>query len=224
MVQAKPFTSKIGKIATLRISIVLFFMLRRELGFKKRLLFFKEFLNKKNEISRMKFSCMRGQNMKANRDFLNSISSQAAIYITLKKYLTGEKTLKYYDWVVKKGGVISLKNQFSGKLERKEPFEQLKILLTGMFKENKQLKSHDYEIAVSDRNTFQINVTMCLLYEMLKELGIPESCTSACEVDSIFFTEYLKGTDIKFSRKGTIAQGCKFCDFCFYVQSGPEYR
>jgi len=222
--QIRPFTGELSKIIILYLSGILFVMIYKNLGFIKTLCFFKDFFNKKNEISKIKFHYIFGQDKRIKRQVLESISSQAALYITLKKYLINEKALEYYDKIVKMGGVISLQSYLSKKADQKVSFEHLKLMISGMFEQNKKAKIHNYEIVISNRDIFQLNVTMCLLYEMLKELGITQSCISGCECDNIFFKEYLKNTGIQFYRKGTIAEGKSFCDFCFYNDTNMKQQ
>jgi len=211
----RPYTAANNKSTELRIIFKIFSSMRKELGSLRALMFMVDFSKEQIRVVNRKFNCIKGGDKKVNRQLRYGVSLQAAFYITLNKYLPEDKVWKYYEEMVEVAGVASLRRYMSPALDNKDAFARLKSLFQKTSEENKKAGIQDYEIYASNDDDFQLNVTTCLFYEMLKELGIPESCHAACHCDHVFFDEYLKDAGIEFSRKYTLAKGDKFCDFCF---------
>lgn len=68
------------------------------------------------------------------------------------------------------------------------------------------------EVIKNDCTSVAYNISKCLWYDACVENDCFELCKIFCDVDHVIYGSMKK---VKFIRKGTLATGNSFCDFCF---------
>ena len=80
---------------------------------------------------------------------------------------------------------------------------------------SKKAGCHEITISEDSVNCVQFDINWCVWFELAKRMDIPEACIPNCYADDLVYPAYFKSLGIKYSRKGTLAQGQKCCDFRF---------
>ena len=62
---------------------------------------------------------------------------------------------------------------------------------------------------------FQFDIHWCVWLELAKKMEVPEACLPNCYADDFAYPGYFKKYGIRYSRKGTLAQGAQICDLRF---------
>lgn len=77
-------------------------------------------------------------------------------------------------------------------------------------------------IAEDREGAFEFRVSWCIWLELAQRMGTPEACLPNCYSDDMVFPEYFDELGIRYSRSGTLAQGCGCCDFRFERAEVPN--
>lgn len=68
---------------------------------------------------------------------------------------------------------------------------------------------------MNTEEVLQFDIHWCVWLELARKMNVPEACLPNCCADDLAYPDYFNALGIKYSRIGTLANGCKTCDFRF---------
>jgi hypothetical protein len=157
----------------------------------------------------------RGMNNKA---FLRQQLSYVSVFSALKKVCGKEMALKIMFDVMnataEEALLLSLPD-VSDIREAGEPIEVLRKLTVAQAEAARKSGCHEMKVAETTERVVQFEVHWCVWLELAKKMGVPEACLPNCYADDLAYPKYFRALGIEYSRTGTLAQGCKNCNFRF---------
>ncbi len=168
-------------------------------------------------------ACARLSAMLEDADYRNSESIKMhitrVIYPTIAYYLTlkdngysNEEALELTLKETQKAALIQQKrNEGFGRFPF--AFALFKLSIKGLMKRMYPNEGWETEWVRHDNEEIHMNFKRCIYLELTEQFASPELCAVFCRNDIITFAGY--EPKIRFSRKGTMAEGAACCDFHF---------
>lgn len=147
------------------------------------------------------------------KEFIDSTSFMAHLYIRLKKKIGEEKAFEVIRAAILTYGLAIQQASFRN-VEDVRSFENLKKYQQ---KTNNEgiTKLNTMEIIEENKSRYEFRVTRCVFHELFSYLEVPELTSIMCSIDNAIFNTYLPEKLI-FHRNGlnkTIAAGSEYCEF-----------
>jgi hypothetical protein len=203
------FKSKIRKISMKIIMKQVSFFQKIQLLFY----FYKEKQKAKNiDLSDIKLKGL------TNTSFINQQLEYISLFSALVKVLNKDKALKIM-YSVMDATAREAFSLSSPTIEEVKQFgdsmEFFRKYFFAFCEASTKAGCHDMIISENTINCIQIDIKWCVWYELAKKMDVPEACIPNCYADDLYYPDYFKSFGIKYSRKGTLANGNKYCDCRF---------
>ena len=147
------------------------------------------------------------------KDFVDSTSFIAWIYIRLRKKIGQEKAFEIIRTAIITSGLAVQQANFRN-IESKRSFENL-IQYQQRANTEGSTKLNRMEIIEQTEKKYEFRVTRCVFFEVFTYLKVPELTSIMCSIDNAIFNSYLPEKLI-FHRNGlnkTMLQGNEYCEF-----------
>jgi hypothetical protein len=171
----------------------------------------------KRRMKRIDLSPVREAGLDDER-FIRDQVTLAAVFSAIKRTAGAEKANEIIRLLSERIGGETLKYVMPPQedlLKFKDPFHAYKKYLVSVAEGDNREGCHRVEIVENTGDTFQMNITYCVWYDIYRRLGVPEACLVSCYSDEVLLPNYLKPLGARFVRAGTIAGGASVCDFRF---------
>lgn len=96
-----------------------------------------------------------------------------------------------------------------------EPFEVFRKFFARHPEAAKKAGCHELDVTEYSESAVQMNIHWCVWLELAARMNVPEACIPNCYADDLVYPDYFSALGIKYTRKGTLANGCSMCDFRF---------
>ena len=203
------FKSKIKKIS---MKIIM-----KQVTFFQKIKLLYWFYKEKKKAKNIDLSDIRSKGM-TNSSFIKQQLEYISIFSALANVLDKEKALKIMFSVMD----ATAHEAFSLSaltIEEVKPFgdpmEFFRKYFLAFSEASTKAGCHDMVLSENSKNCIQIDIIWCVYYELAKKMNVPEACIPNCYADDLYYPDYFKTFDIKYSRKGTLARGHKYCDCRF---------
>ena len=147
------------------------------------------------------------------KDFVDSISFIAWLYIRLRKKIEQEKAFEIIRTAILTSGLAVQQANFRN-VESNRSFENL-IEYQQRANTEGSTKLNTMEIVEQSEKKYEFRVTRCVFFELFTYLKVPELTLIMCSIDNAIFNSYLP-ENLIFHRNGlnkTLVQGHKCCEF-----------
>ena len=165
----------------------------------------------KSKISFKKFR--KSIELDLPRDFVDTTSFVAWIYIRLKEKIGKEKAFEIIRASILTSGLAVQQANFRN-VEENRSFENL-IEYQQRANNEGSTKLNTMEIIEQSEKKYEFRVTRCVFFELFTYLKVPELTSIMCSIDNVIFNSYLPEKLI-FHRNGlnkTMLQGNEYCEF-----------
>jgi nucleoside diphosphate kinase len=181
--------------------------------FKVMYWYFKE----KNRSAGLDLSDIMAKGM-TNEPFVMQQLEYIAMFSALVKVLSVEEALKIMYKVMEATSVEAF-SKSSPEQEAIEaygdPFEFFRKYFRPLPQVCANAGCLDMSLTENSANSFQYDIHWCVWLELARKMDVPEACIPNCYADDHAYPDYFKQYGIKYSRKGTIANGAACCDLRF---------
>lgn len=187
------------------------------LSFVQKFKLLRIFIKEKRRSAKIDLSDIKAKGL-TNETFLNQQLVYLAMFSALSIVIDTKKTLEIMNKVMDAtAGEAMLQNTptIDDIKSFGNNFETFKKYFAPLPEASKKAGCHELKITENNEKVFQIEITYCAWLELAKKMNIPEACLPNCYADDYSYPEYYKQLGIKYSRTGTLAQGCKCCDLRF---------
>ena len=160
-----------------------------------------------------------------SKEFIESSISRASLFSAMGKIVGLTKAEEVYNKIAERTWTKIMAYMFPSGSDLKiegDRFAFLKDWVIVLFEANRRDGLHEFEIIENNSNLLKINYTYCAFYEIPKRLGIGEAALPNCYSDDVFLPMVCSEIGVKYSRKGTVADGQEFCDFSFCNMTGAK--
>jgi len=175
------------------------------------------FFKEKRRAEKLDLSDIISRGMK-NSSFINQQLEYISMFSALTKVLDKDKALKIM-YRVMDATACEAFSLYALTIEEVKPFgdpmEFFRKYFSAFSEASIKAGCHDIVISENTRDCIQYDIKWCVWYELAKKMNVPEACIPNCYADDLYYPDYFKKFDIKYSRKGTLARGHNSCDCRF---------
>ena len=185
-------------------------------GFDKIILIYL-YLKEKRKASRLDLTEIEAKGM-TNSIFINQQLNYICMFSALSKVLSMNQALEImYKVMDATAGEMMYQN--TPTIDEIKSFGDTMTTFQKYFEPlpeaSRRAGCHQLSITEKTEKTFKIDITYCAWLELAKKMDIPEACLPNCHADDYAYPQYYSQLGIKYSRSGTLAQGCKSCSLKF---------
>jgi len=152
-------------------------------------------------------------NINLPKDFVDSTSFIAWVYIRLRKKIAQEKAFEIIRSAVLTSGLAVQQANFRN-VESTRSFENL-VKFQQKANTEGSTSLNTMEIVEQSEDKYEFRVTRCVFFELFTYLKVPELTSVMCSIDNAIFNSYLPGK-LVFHRNGlnkTMPLGHMHCEF-----------
>ena len=175
------------------------------------------FYKEKKRALKLDLSDIRAKGM-TNETFIKQQLEYISLFSALTKVLNKESALKIMysvmDATATEALLLSLP-EIDDVKKFGDSIEFFRKYMSVFPEVSKKAGCHEITITEDSTNNIQLDINWCVWFELAKKMDVPEACLANCYADDLAYPDYFKALGIKYSRKGTLAQGKKCCDTRF---------
>jgi hypothetical protein len=187
------------------------------LSFAQKIKLIYYFLKEKQRASRLDLSDLHTKGM-TNASFIQQQLEYLAMFSALSKTLDTKSALAIMFEVMEATAGEAMRQNTPTLEEIKscgDTMETFRKYFEPLPEASCKAGCHKLVVTENTARVFQLDITYCVWLELARKMSIPEACLPNCYADDFAYPEYYNQLGIKYSRKGTLAQGCKSCDLRF---------
>lgn len=175
------------------------------------------FYKEKKRAAKLDLSDIRAKGM-TNEAFIKQQLEYISLFSTLTKVLNKECALKIMysvmDATAAEALLLSMP-EIDDVKKFGDSIEFFRKYMAVLPEASKKAGCHEITIMEDSTNIIRLDINWCVWLELAKKMDVPEACLANCYADDLAYPDYFRALGIKYSRKGTLAQGKKCCDLRF---------